>query len=289
MGGKKKAGSDPGISNLTAKNKNFFYRGHANDAWKLQTSFHRAASKNNINMLQYLDVIIPEVHYHVCANHNQIIDLANVYEFAAFLVLIQHHGFPTPLLDWTLSPYIAAYFAFKEVNDLYPASEYVKIYAFDYSEWNTSYKQTNDLRDFENPHVSTIRPFAKFNPRIIHQQGMFTITNIDDIEGHINYCSASIGKQFLYTMLLSVKDKPLVLRELNLMGINQMTLFPNIDGICEALKGQFFSANTVGPTLNEIMQRDFWSTPEFTDENKRPKKRRRKSHKMAPSTEAALP
>jgi hypothetical protein len=31
------------------------------------------------------------------------------YEYMAYL---RHHGFPSPLLDWTRSPYIAAYFAF---------------------------------------------------------------------------------------------------------------------------------------------------------------------------------
>jgi len=206
-------------------------------------------------MLQYLDNIIPEVHYHISALLDEIIDLKNELEFGAFLGLIQHHGFPTPLLDWTLSPYIAAYFAFREVNDDFPESEYVKIYLFDYIEWSRSFQQLYNLRDISTKYVSIIRPFAKFkNPRIIPQQGVFTVTNIEDMESYIESRSTEVSKRFLITRRISVKEKPVVLRELYLMGINEMSLFPSVGGICRAFKLGFFSPDIIGMTMKELLE-----------------------------------
>jgi hypothetical protein len=242
------------VSELVEGKRSFFCRGHANDKWELKTTFHRESTHNGMTLLQYLDIIIPEIQYHISAVRDEIIDLSKEKEFGAFLALIQHHGFPTPLLDWTVSPYIAAYFAFREVNDLHPSSEYVKIYIFDYMEWTKTFQQPLNLRDMTTKYVSVFRPYARFNPRIIPQQGAFTVTNVDDMEIYILSRGTEKKKDFIYIAKISVKEKPHIMRELNLMGINEMTLFPSVSGICRSLKAHFFSADIVGPTLNEMLE-----------------------------------
>ena len=46
------------------------------------------------------------------------------YEFMAYL---RHNGFPSPLIDWTKSPYIASYFAFR---DVYSKAKHVSIFVY---------------------------------------------------------------------------------------------------------------------------------------------------------------
>ena len=40
----------------------------------------------------------------------------NTTEIISFMIYLRHHGFPSPLLDWTYDPYVAAFFAFRNLD-----------------------------------------------------------------------------------------------------------------------------------------------------------------------------
>ena len=80
----------------------------------------------------------------------------------------QHFGLATPLLDWTESPYVAAYFSFAERTVSEEMTDRV-IYAIDPVEIE---KKNKVLEPSDR--VEIIRPLLDQNPRLVNQRGLFT-------------------------------------------------------------------------------------------------------------------
>lgn len=241
------------ISDLTKNNLNFIFRGHEDSKWLLETSFTRE-NKNRLvsqkySYENYFNVVIEIAHQYLGLIVNQDL-ITNKFEVLNFISILQQHGFPTPLLDWTKSPYIAAYFAFKDIRDS-SKSDHVKIFAFDHSSWLNTYKQEFEISS-SKPHLSVFFPFSKYNQRLIQQQGIHTISTVDDIDLYVQSCEQAKNKKFLHTFQISVKERALAIKDLHLMGISEMSLFPGIDGTCGYLKQRFFLADLVPFTPTDI-------------------------------------
>ena len=74
---------------------------------------------------------------------------------------------------------------------------------------------------------------------MIPQQSISSVTNVDDIETYIR--SLETPEQlYLQIIDLPVRERPLVMRELSVMGITAGSLFPGLDGACEELRERFF-------------------------------------------------
>jgi len=241
------------FTDIANSNIKFLYRGHSDERWNLVSTFHREAPKSDIDLNYYITSILPDVHHYISDIINEDFDFLNKNHLEIFLSMIQHHGFPTPLLDWTFSPYIGAYFAFREVDEVSPTSDYVKVFIFNYELYKHNFSQPTDILQPE-PFISVIRPVARHNPRIIPQDCAFTITNVKDMGDQIRKLEDESQKLFLAEITMSVKEKVVALRDLDFMGINEQSLFPGLDGRCRSLKKRYFTAPEVGKTQSEILK-----------------------------------
>lgn len=219
--------------------RKFLFRGQK-EPWRLRTSFHRTG---RADVQRFVNEDIQTLHKHLSARTKHVFNLDIGNENGAFFNLVQHHGYPTPLLDWTYSPYVAAYFAFHNISkdDVKEATSKskVRIFMFNQAEWKRDYQQHLHLST-ATLHVSIGEFMAIENERMIPQQAISTVTNIDDIEAYISICEQKSNKTYLQAFDLPLKERDKVIQELRYMGITAGSMFPGLDGACEELKDRNF-------------------------------------------------
>ncbi|NYT30771.1 FRG domain-containing protein [Rhizobium sp. WYCCWR 11128] len=212
----------------------YVFRGQS-VGFRLRTSFHRT---NRRDLFRFVSIDVPQLHATVTSKTNHYFDFRDDKQYAAFCNLLQHHGYPTPLLDWTHSPYVAAFFAYRERFSGDPKRK-VRIFKFDSQAWQRDYHQIYSLVNV-HPHFSFMTPVALENPRALPQQALCSITSVDDVESYLETAGTQMGKSYLEVFELPYSDRVSVLTELRLMGVAAGSLFPGIDGACEELKFKNF-------------------------------------------------
>lgn len=213
----------------------FVFRGQSINK-RLRSSFHRTNRKSLIN---YVDKDVFQIHKAITTSTANYFNLNDDNHYAAFLNLLQHHGYPTPLLDWTHSPYVAAYFAFRQARREPKSDDRVRIFMFDAAAWSMDCRQIAALV-YTPPHLSLLEPLALENPRSAPQQALSAVVTVDDVEGYIEEIGRQSGHDYMRVFDLPYSERGNVLKELKLMGITAATMFPGLDGVCEAMRIQNF-------------------------------------------------
>ena len=128
------------------------YRGQADSRWHLESVLEQKI-KRDITVDFYFNLMLKIWNSHASTYKKKWPDLekeirglnvnsiylfptaeANSNQIIPCMARLRHHGFPSPLLDWTANPRIAAFFAFENIPD---SAGQVAIYSFR--------KQTGDI------------------------------------------------------------------------------------------------------------------------------------------------
>ena len=93
---------------------------------------------------------------------------------------------------------------------------------------------------FVFPHLSILEALSIENDRAVPQQGLLTLTNVQDIEWFLHVLEGRTKQQILTVVDLPKSETVRVLADLRLMGITRSSLFPGIESICLDTKHRLF-------------------------------------------------
>jgi hypothetical protein len=236
------------------------FRGQEKSCWKLRTSLEREADRFHLsadelfrreyNMVREFRRRLH--HYQTSVPHRDNVD--------EWLALMQHYGAPTRLIDFTYSPYVAAYFAFESAR-----SGDIAIWAIDIgsiqkafidhfpelNEFNEKYGNYRDpeafrelfLKDGDESYVLSVNPF-RLNDRLAYQQGVFLCPASLRVSfmGNLEAVAKCRNKKELIKKICipvtgdKLNNRDDALKRLHQMNINRTTLFPGLGGFAESFK-----------------------------------------------------
>ncbi len=209
----------------------YYFRGVSHSYYELVPSIGRSEDRTS-----YYDEnrLLKEFKNQALAYLNKL--PSNDWEWMA---LAQHHGLPTRLLDWTTNPLVALYFAVKDDIDLKKEPEdYDGSSSFYFMIYKTPPIDIEGIKEpikyvcgkEENRERSGHALFwpPHTTPRIKAQSGVLTIQH--DPNTPFNYGSRL--EKFIIPYDLRLEFRKI----LNNYGINDSSMFPDLDGLASHLK-----------------------------------------------------
>lgn len=236
----------------------YVWRGQRCDSWKLEPTIDRLIRDARTSHAQSLNFTTQHLETFKRATRGR----RNSHTPAPnneneWWALGQHYGLATPLLDWTTSPFVAAFFAFAEFSvDQTPSRAVFALHQPGVEEMSKQVRLEEDelrakrLDEFKKsnsspnhlamamlsakaqPEVVFVRPHSDDNQRLVAQGGLFTRSRTElSIEDWVmKHQPIDDSGLTLIKCLVPDDDRARCLQLLNRMNINPLSLFPDLLG-----------------------------------------------------------
>lgn len=216
----------------------WLFRGHPEEKYKLVPSLFRYDISDTFSEWERIEDYIltkfkreamPYLHNYIPQDEEE------------WLALAQHHGLPTRLLDWSMNPLVALFFAsesspnfnadvwcygFPSTNNCWTESTYIARYL-------TSDVRTNQFFDGTRllypPHIS---------PRITNQSGCFTYHECPKRGEKFIPLEERTNNLFgeLIRIKVGAEFKSIILHQLYQIGMHRGLIYPGLDGLSHRIK-----------------------------------------------------
>jgi hypothetical protein len=231
------------------------FRGQEKSVWSLSTTLERV--REGMSFADYYHVIerikpqvesftnsewpIPDYYptmLNLSANYDGLYShlWAGPRPEYPYMAYLRHHAFPSPLLDWTRSAFVAAFFAFHTADEL--STDYVSVFA-------CTTELPNKLHGNDMPLVLRYGPYVKTDRRHFLQQSEYTLCvrfydqwKFEPYRTVFDPGLHQQGRCWKFDIPITERRKALI--ELNEYNLNAWSLFGSAESMMETLATKEF-------------------------------------------------